>query len=241
MACGADADFNVLLGRACVVDSTARAGDVGLVDTQDECPLSCLETSGELRRAPALAQGMKSDDALLAAWEETLARKGDAPAIFDTRGEVLADVWGGRRAGARELEAKIESSDGRGLSDRIGNHPDWPSLLLASLRRPARGPAARRVRHAATTRGGPGCLQGVDRRRVGRSTPRVAEIDFGHHGRSPRHPFSQRTAPGRLQPDLRHDGDRPRRSEFRRHSASPIPMASAIWSRRCSFAAFRWS
>ena len=28
---------------------------------------------------------MKSDDALLAAWEETLARKGDAPAIFDTR------------------------------------------------------------------------------------------------------------------------------------------------------------
>ena len=31
MACRTDADFNVPLGRACVVDSTARAGDVGLV------------------------------------------------------------------------------------------------------------------------------------------------------------------------------------------------------------------
>ena len=32
---------------------------------------------------------MKSDDVLLAAWAETLARKGDSAAIFDTRGEVL--------------------------------------------------------------------------------------------------------------------------------------------------------
>ncbi len=32
---------------------------------------------------------MKSGDVLVAAWEDTLARKGDAPAIFDKRGEVL--------------------------------------------------------------------------------------------------------------------------------------------------------
>ena len=31
---------------------------------------------------------MKSDDAFLAAWEKTLARKGDTPAIFDTSGQV---------------------------------------------------------------------------------------------------------------------------------------------------------
>ena len=31
MTCRADADFYVLLGRACVVDSTTRAGDVGLI------------------------------------------------------------------------------------------------------------------------------------------------------------------------------------------------------------------
>ena len=31
MTCRADAYFYVLLGRACVVDSTTRAGDVGLI------------------------------------------------------------------------------------------------------------------------------------------------------------------------------------------------------------------
>ena len=31
MTCRADADFNVPLGRACVVDSTTRTGDVGLI------------------------------------------------------------------------------------------------------------------------------------------------------------------------------------------------------------------
>jgi len=74
---------------------------------------------------------MKSDDALLAAWEETLAQKRNAAAIFDTRGEVLrtfADV----ETRARNLEAKIS---GRIYPIDMGNHPDWPSHLLAALRR----------------------------------------------------------------------------------------------------------
>jgi acyl-CoA synthetase (AMP-forming)/AMP-acid ligase II len=75
---------------------------------------------------------MKSDDALLAAWEETLAQKRGAPAIFDTRGEVLrtfADI----ESRARELEGTIE--DDRVYAIDHGNQADWPSHLLAALRR----------------------------------------------------------------------------------------------------------
>lgn len=74
---------------------------------------------------------MKSDDALLAAWEETLAQKRDAPAIFDTRGEVLR-TFGEIEARARDLENKI---GGHVYPIDIGNQPDWPSQLLAALRR----------------------------------------------------------------------------------------------------------
>ena len=77
---------------------------------------------------------MKSDDALLAAWEETLARKGDAPAVFDTCGQVLRTFREVERR-ARELEAGIASAEGEVYPIDIGNHPDWPSHLLASLRR----------------------------------------------------------------------------------------------------------
>jgi long-chain acyl-CoA synthetase len=74
---------------------------------------------------------MKSDDVLLATWEQTLAQKRDAPAIFDTRGGVLrtfADI----ETHARTLESKIS---GHVYPIDIGNHPDWPSHLLAAMRR----------------------------------------------------------------------------------------------------------
>jgi long-chain acyl-CoA synthetase len=78
---------------------------------------------------------MKSDDALLAAWEETLAQKQDAPAIFDTRGEVLR-TFGEIETRARDLEEKIDpSAAGQVYPIDLGNHPDWPSSLLACLRR----------------------------------------------------------------------------------------------------------
>src|ERR1700760_1521625 len=74
---------------------------------------------------------MKSDNALLAAWEETLSRKGNAPAIFDTARHVertFLDL----ESRARELESQIE---GPVHPIDIGNHPDWPSHLLAAFRR----------------------------------------------------------------------------------------------------------
>lgn len=74
---------------------------------------------------------MKSDDLLLAAWQETLAHKAGAPAIFDTRGETLR-TFGDIDARARELEDKVS---GPIYPIDLGNHPDWPSHLLAALRR----------------------------------------------------------------------------------------------------------
>jgi long-chain acyl-CoA synthetase len=76
---------------------------------------------------------MKSDDPLLAAWEETLARKGDAPAIFDTTGEVLR-TFRDVESRTEALQAELRSATaGQVLPIDIGNHPDWPSLLLAFL------------------------------------------------------------------------------------------------------------
>jgi acyl-CoA synthetase (AMP-forming)/AMP-acid ligase II len=74
---------------------------------------------------------MKSPDALLAAWEKTLARKGAAPAIFDTRGEVLR-TFRDIESRARELADAIA---GPVYPIDVGNQPDWPSHLLAALRR----------------------------------------------------------------------------------------------------------
>src|SRR5436190_706259 len=74
---------------------------------------------------------MKSPDALLAAWEKTLARKGDAPAIFDTRGKVrrtFCDIENRARELADVIAGPVYPID-------IGNQPDWPSHLLAALRR----------------------------------------------------------------------------------------------------------
>ena len=78
---------------------------------------------------------MKSGDALLAAWEETLARKGDAPAIFDTRGAVSL-TFREIEEQARMFEQKFGASDPERVNAiQIGNHPDWPAMFLASLRK----------------------------------------------------------------------------------------------------------
>jgi long-chain acyl-CoA synthetase len=74
---------------------------------------------------------MKSDDALLAAWAKTLARKGSAPAIFDTRGEVLRTFTDVESRGLELADAVA----GEIYPIDIGNQPDWPSHLLAALRR----------------------------------------------------------------------------------------------------------
>src|SRR6476660_6382410 len=74
---------------------------------------------------------MKSGDPLLVAWQETLARKGDGPAIFDTAGEVVR-TFHDIETRARQLEGEIA---GEIWPIDVGNQPDWPSHLLAALRR----------------------------------------------------------------------------------------------------------
>jgi acyl-CoA synthetase (AMP-forming)/AMP-acid ligase II len=74
---------------------------------------------------------MKSEDALLAAWGKTLARKGGAPAIFDTRGQALrtfSDIESRAWELAQAIAGPVYPID-------VGNQPDWPSHLLAALRR----------------------------------------------------------------------------------------------------------
>jgi long-chain acyl-CoA synthetase len=78
---------------------------------------------------------MKSNDALLAAWQETLGRKGDAAAIFDRSGAV-SRTFAGIEAESREFTSKIEAfAAGSVLAIQIGNHPAWPAMLLACLRK----------------------------------------------------------------------------------------------------------
>src|SRR5216110_28076 len=78
---------------------------------------------------------MKSSDGLLAAWRQTVARAKNSPAIFDTRGEVVrrfSDI----EECARDFQTKIDSfAEGSVVALQIGNHNDWPSILIACLRK----------------------------------------------------------------------------------------------------------
>src|SRR5437867_95530 len=78
---------------------------------------------------------MKPNDGLLERWEAILAQKREAPAIFNSRGRV-AFTFRGIDERARDFESKIESFDaGSVVAIQIGNHEDWPSILIACLRR----------------------------------------------------------------------------------------------------------
>jgi acyl-CoA synthetase (AMP-forming)/AMP-acid ligase II len=76
----------------------------------------------------------KSTDALIAAWEKTLARKADAPAIYDTQGRV-ARTFREVEENARAIQSTIaDRTPGELFAIDIGNRPEWPAMLLASLR-----------------------------------------------------------------------------------------------------------
>jgi long-chain acyl-CoA synthetase len=76
---------------------------------------------------------MKSSDPLFSAWVKTLARKRDAPAIFAPSGEVLR-TFGEIEERTRDLLKRIEVfREGDVLAVQIGNHEDWPSILIACL------------------------------------------------------------------------------------------------------------
>ena len=77
---------------------------------------------------------MKSTDPLLDAWLETLRCAKDGPAILNTDGAVLrkfSDVE--ERACHFESNLKMFAPGGV-IAIQIGNHEDWPSILIACLR-----------------------------------------------------------------------------------------------------------
>jgi long-chain acyl-CoA synthetase len=78
---------------------------------------------------------MKTSDPLLKAWEKTLARKRDAPAIFATSGEVLRTFGEIEQRTVDLLERIDVFREGDVLAVQIGNHEDWPVIFLGCLRR----------------------------------------------------------------------------------------------------------
>jgi acyl-CoA synthetase (AMP-forming)/AMP-acid ligase II len=78
---------------------------------------------------------MKSHNAVVRAWAETLIRKGDAPAIFNKRGEVLR-TFRQIEDYALAVEEKFGAiKPGNIHVIQVGNHESWPSLLIAAWRK----------------------------------------------------------------------------------------------------------
>jgi long-chain acyl-CoA synthetase len=78
---------------------------------------------------------MKSTEALLDSWRQTLRRAKDRPAILTTHGQVLRKFRDIEEC-ACEFEPKLEIlTPGDVIAIQIGNHEDWPSILIACLRR----------------------------------------------------------------------------------------------------------
>ena len=78
---------------------------------------------------------MKLHDTLLERWQSIVAQKGDAPAIFNTRADV-ARTFRQVDERASDFESKIDNfKAGSVIAVQIGNHEDWPSILIACLRR----------------------------------------------------------------------------------------------------------
>jgi len=74
-------------------------------------------------------------DPILDAWETTRANNRDRVAIFDSQGKV-ACAFLEIEDRARQFTDELERiAPGQVLAVQIGNHPDWPSLFLACLRK----------------------------------------------------------------------------------------------------------
>src|SRR5262245_36256763 len=95
-------------------------------NTLDECLLSFSKWSPQSIREHRFLQAMKDRDPLLLAWQTTLSRKGNDPAVFDATGRIarsFQDIEGHACA----FEAKMhELPPGEAVAVQIGNHEDWP-------------------------------------------------------------------------------------------------------------------
>ncbi|HUE50345.1 MAG TPA: hypothetical protein VMQ39_04705, partial [Candidatus Dormibacteraeota bacterium] len=78
---------------------------------------------------------MRASDPLLMAWSETFPQKGDASAIFATNGKILR-TFREVEERARKFQAMIDIFPEHSVvAIQIGNHEDWPSILIAALRK----------------------------------------------------------------------------------------------------------
>lgn len=72
---------------------------------------------------------------ILQQWQEVLATRGEAPAIWDAGGKVVR-TFHDIEVRALDWAERIELPESGGvLGVQTGNHPDFPSLFLACLRR----------------------------------------------------------------------------------------------------------
>ena len=71
---------------------------------------------------------------MLGAWEATLERRHDEPAIFDPQRRVLFR-FGEIEERSRRCDDLQDFAAGEIVAIQIGNHADWPALFLACLRR----------------------------------------------------------------------------------------------------------
>src|SRR6266566_2489192 len=98
-------------------------------------PAFIFKWSAESIRAHGFWQAMKARDPLLAAWQSTVSRKGDGAAVFDSMGKI-ARSFRDIEEGARAFYKKIDAFPvGAVVAVQIGNHQDWPSVFIASLRK----------------------------------------------------------------------------------------------------------
>jgi long-chain acyl-CoA synthetase len=74
-------------------------------------------------------------DPILEVWEATRTKNRDRAAIFHAQGRV-ARTFSEIEEGAEHFAAELKAIEpGRVVAIQIGNHPDWPSLFLACLRK----------------------------------------------------------------------------------------------------------
>jgi acyl-CoA synthetase (AMP-forming)/AMP-acid ligase II len=78
---------------------------------------------------------MKDDDPLLLAWQATISRKGEDPAVFHANGSI-ARTFRDIEEHACGFDAKIRDLiPGTVVAVQIGNHEDWPAIFIACLRK----------------------------------------------------------------------------------------------------------
>jgi long-chain acyl-CoA synthetase len=87
------------------------------------------------KRKRPVVQGTAGFDALLDAWEKTRRENGNRTAILDGYGNVIS-TFDRIEKRAIEFGRRLEPFfSGEVITIQIGNHPDWPSLFLACLRK----------------------------------------------------------------------------------------------------------